>query len=520
MLDRIRQNARMMLIAGTVLGVSIGGLASGVADRRRAKLPPLRTATAPRITTPVSREFGNLRDVRSAGALSDAFTTIASSITPGVVRIESERMPERRRRFFPQRFRNNRMESDSTPDEAPHIAGGSGFVVSADGYIVTNNHVVEGADFISVRLYDKRVLPARLVGRDPFTDVALLKVEATGLPALHMGDSDQANVGEWVLAIGNPGFGDASTLDFTVTSGIIGAKGRPLDVLDPTSGDNPLDQFAIEDFIQTDAAINPGNSGGPLLNLQGEVVGVNTAIASSTGYNQGYAFAIPSNLVQRVIKDLAAHGHVRRPLLGVRIQDVTQEDAEVFKLPEISGVLVEDFSDDSPAAKGGLQRGDVVIGLGETKIERVGQLQRLIADRAPGEQVNLRVIRYGVPRTFKIRLTLAPLPANELAPRRVRPIQGAGRLGIQVNELTQQAAAEFGFERAGGAVITDVQMASAAGRKRFSVPQRILEINRKKIESARQAQALLRVQRAGSIVSLLLQDPQGATVIVNIRVPE
>jgi serine protease Do len=520
MYERIRQNARLMLIAGAVLVVSIGGLASGIGDRRRAQLPPLRTASAPPITTPVSREVRELRDVRSATALSDAFTSIATSITPGVVRIESERTPERRRRFFPQRFRNNRMDDDSTADEAPHISGGSGFIVSADGYIVTNNHVVDGADFISVRLYDKRVLPARLVGRDPFTDVALLKVEAAGLPALHLGNSDDANVGEWVLAIGNPGFGDASTLDFTVTSGIIGAKGRPLDVLDPATGeDNPLDQFAIEDFIQTDAAINPGNSGGPLLNLQGEVVGVNTAIASSTGYNQGYAFAIPSNLVQRVIKDLAAHGHVRRPLLGVRIQDVTQEDAEVFKLPEISGVLVEDFSDGSPAASGGLQRGDVVVGLGDTKIERVGQLQRLIADRAPGERVSLRVIRYGAPRTFNIRLTLAPLPANELSPRRARPTQGAGRLGIQVGELTQQTAAEFGFERAGGALITDVQVASAAGRKRINAPQRILEINRRKIETAREANNQLRTLKSGAIVSLLLQDPQGATVIVNIRVP-
>jgi serine protease Do len=513
MFEKMRQNAKLMLLVGTTLGISIG-LASGIAERARRDLPPLRTVSAPPLATPVSRD---VRSAPSAEALSDAFTSIAAAITPGVVRIESERMPVRQRRLFPQRFRNP--DEDSTADQAPEVAGGSGFLVSPDGYIVTNNHVVDGADYISVRLFDKRNLPARLVGRDPFTDVALLKIEAIDLPSLRFGDSDHANVGEWVLAIGNPGFGDTNTLDFTVTSGIISAKGRPLAVLDPMSGNDALDRFAIEDFIQTDAAINPGNSGGPLLNLQGEVVGVNTAIASSTGYNQGYAFAIPANLVQRVIKDLAEHGHVRRPLLGVQIQDITQEDAAVFKLPEISGVLVEDFPERSPAETSGLQRGDVVVALDNTKIERVGQLQRLIADHAPGEQVSLRVIRYGTPHTFKIKLTEAPLPVNAAAPKRARVIQGAGRLGIQVLELTDQLAAQQGFDLAGGAVITAVQAGSAAARKRFRVPQRILEVNRKKIDSARQAQAALRLLHSSDIVSLLLQDAAGVITIVNIRVP-
>jgi serine protease Do len=507
-----------MLLVGTALGISVG-LASGIADRRQSALPPLQTSSAPAVALPVSRDVNAAREIRVVSGLSEAFTTIAASITPGVVRIESERTPERPRRFFGQRFRNF-MDGDSVTEQAPEVAGGSGFIVSPDGYIVTNNHVVEGADFISVRLYDKRVLRARLVGRDPFTDIALLKVEAQSLPALQFGDSDGANVGEWVLAIGNPGFGEANTLDFTVTSGIISAKGRPLQVLDPVSGTDALDRFAIEDFIQTDAAINPGNSGGPLLNVQGDVVGMNTAIASSTGYNQGYAFAIPANLVQRVIRDLAQHGHVRRPLLGVSIQDISQEDAEVFKLPEISGVLVEDFSpDDSPARTGGLERGDVIVGLDGKKIERVGQLQRLIADHAPGELVDLRVVRYGTPRNFKIKLTEAPLPVNAEEPRRTRPVQGAGRLGIQVLELSDQLAAKFGFQASGGAVITAVQPGSAASRKQFRVPQRIVEINRRKIESARAAQSVLRGLHTGDIVSLLLQDAAGVTAIVNVRVP-
>jgi serine protease Do len=520
MFDRIRHNAKLLVLLGLALAISVG-LASGIGERRARDLPPLQTATAPPLVpASATAAAADLADSGTAPALSTAFTSIAATITPGVVRIEAERMPERPRRIFSQRLRSF-IDPDSSTEQqqAPEVAGGSGFIVSTDGYIVTNNHVVEGADFISVRLFDKRSLPARLVGRDPFTDVALLKVEATGLPALRFGDSDRANVGEWVLAIGNPGFGDANTLDFTVTSGIISAKGRPLEVLDPMSGSDALDRFAIEDFIQTDAAINPGNSGGPLLNLRGDVVGVNTAIASSTGYNQGYAFAIPANLVQRVIKDLAKHGHVRRPLLGVQIQDITQEDAEVFKLPDISGVLVEDFSEHSPAETSGLQRGDVIVALDGQKIERVGQLQRLIADHAPGETVALSVIRYGTKRNFNIRLTQAQLPVTYDAPRRTRTVQGAGRLGIQVVELNDELAEQHGFTASGGAVITAVQPGSAAGRKRFRAPQRIVEINRKKIESARQAQILLRGLNSGDVVSLLLEDAAGITAIINIRVP-
>jgi serine protease Do len=511
MLKRIPQKAKLLFMVGAALSISLL-LASGIADQRMPPLPPLKTAPAPTVTTIA-------RDVRSALHLSDAFTSIAASITPGVVRIESERTPIRPRRAFPNRFRQF-LDEDSSRQSAPEIAGGSGFIVSADGYIVTNNHVVEGADFISVRLFDKRMLHARLVGRDPFTDVALLKIEATDLPAVHFGDSDEASVGEWVLAIGNPGFGDASTLDFTVTSGIISAKGRPLEVLDPVSGNTSLDRFAIEDFIQTDAAINPGNSGGPLLNLRGEVVGVNTAIASNTGFNQGYAFAIPSNLVQRVIKDLAEFGHVRRPLLGVSINDITQEDAEVFKLSEISGVLVEDFSpEDSPARAAGLERGDVIIGLAGKKVDRAGQLQRLIAEHEPGDDIELRVIRYGQPRVFTVTLEEAPLPVNEEAPKNARPIQGAGRLGIQVLELSDQLARQLGFDRSGGAVITAVEPGSAASRRRFRIPQQIVSIDRKTIESAREAQSILRTLKSGQIASLMLRDERGQTSIVNVRIP-
>jgi serine protease Do len=509
MYDQFRRNAKLLAMVGVALLISVG-LAAGIAERRQPHNPPLQTVSAPVITT-ISR------DVRSALNLSDAFTSISASITPGVVRIEAERIPDQPRRLLPSRYHS--FMDDSTV-VAPEVAGGSGFIVSTDGYIVTNNHVVEDADLISVRLYDKRTLPARLVGRDPFTDVALLKIETSGLPALHFGDSDGANVGEWVLAIGNPGFGGANTLDFTVTSGIISAKGRPLQALEPGAPDQSINKFAIEDFIQTDAAINPGNSGGPLLNLKGEIVGMNTAIASSTGYNQGYAFAIPSNLVQRVIKDLAEFGHVRRPMLGVSINNVSEEDAQVYKLKEITGVYVEGFnSDDTPAKQAGLHLGDVITAVDGKRIEQVGQLQRLIAEHAPGEYVALHVVRYGVEHDFRIKLAQAPLPEIDNEPKPGRALAGEHRIGIQVEEMTTQLAREFGFEDAGGAVIARVNPFSSAARKGITQGRRILEINQRRVRSRRDAEALLRNLRSGQIISLLLQDHEGNTSIANVRVP-
>ena len=509
MFDKLRQHVALLALVGVALAISVG-IASGIGERPGQDLPPLRIEEARPTVAPVSR------DIRSALNLSDAFTSIAASITPGVVRIESEHIPKQRSRLLPGMRRL--LDGDSTSVTPPEMAGGSGFIISSDGYIVTNNHVVEEADIISVLLYDKRVLPARLVGRDPLTDIALLKIDADKLPALSFGDSDQSNVGEWVLAIGNPGFGDGSPLDFTVTSGIISAKGRPLDVL--TASDDPSARYAIEDFLQTDAAINPGNSGGPLLNVRGEVIGMNTAIASSTGFNQGYAFAIPSKLVARVVKDLAQYGHVRRPLLGVQIQPVTQEDAEVYKLPKISGVLIEDFSENSPARKAGLQRGDIIASVDGQTVDRVGQLQGLIAQHSPGEFVETVVYRDGTPRTFRIRLDQAPLPAiDESVDDGARAALGAGRLGIQVLEMTEELARQHGFTRPGGAVVTDVQPMSAADRKGVRAPLRILSINGKTVRSGREAQGLLRGLRSGQIVSLMLENAEGTVLIRNIRVP-
>jgi serine protease Do len=504
----IWKNTRAVVVFFGLIAI-IAGLAGGVARTRAAARNDQALTAMPQWAPPPTSITGP--------EVADAFAAVASRITPAVVRIETERMPEERRGRLIPRPLQNLMPGDSSAG-APEMSGGTGFLVSANGYILTNNHVVEGADYITVTLYDKRSLTARVIGLDPTTDVALVKIEGNNLPHVPLGDSDKTRVGEWVLAIGNPGFDANSTLDFTVTGGIISAKGRPLRVLSAAT-ENGAGNFAIEDFLQTDAAINPGNSGGPLINIRGEVIGINTAIASSNGFNQGYAFAVPSNLARRVMSDLIKYGRVRRPLLGISIQEISQEDAEVYGLTDIAGVLIENFADESPAQRSGIHRGDVIVGVDGVKVERVGQLQRLIAQHAPGEFVELGVIRYGKPHAFRVKLIEAEIPRNVLTGRSTPRPNGAGRLGIQVGDLTAEIAHEVGFENAGGAVITAVADYGAAQRKNVRVGSKILEINRERIETAREAQGLLRALRSNQIVSLTLQDPDGRIYIANVRVP-
>jgi serine protease Do len=508
-------NSRSRLLAISLVALLLAGGATAAvvlrpADERRGVAPASDAAT---------REA-----LRQATSLSDAFIAIAETVTPSVVRIEVERLASaaewglsgQLEDLFGRPPGMLRRELDAIPQ----LGGGSGFIVTEDGYILTNNHVIAGADRITVTLRSKRSLEAEVVGVDPTTDLAVIRIDAAGLPAVTLGDSDAARVGEWVLAVGNPGFEDASTLDFTVTGGIISAKGRPLNILaaelqdaDPTAA-----SYAIEDFIQTDAVINPGNSGGPLVDLRGTVIGVNTAIASTTGYNQGYGFAIPSNLAQRVMRDLIAYGYVRRALLGIRIADVTQEDAEVYGLERIAGVIVEDFADDSPAERSGLQRHDVIVAMDDTPVERLGQLQRLVALRQPGEVVTMAVMRYGAPLRFRVRLVEAEHAARLPAPRRL-PTNGVAGIGLELEELTPLLARQLGYARAGGALITRVLPAGPADRKSVLEHHRIVAIDRQPIRSAAQASGLLRAVQPGQVVSLLVEYPDGRTYIANIRAP-
>ncbi len=262
------------------------------------------------------------------------------------------------------------------------VSGGSGVIVSPDGYIITNNHVVDGGGKVEVTLYNKRIYTAEVVGKDPYTDLALLKIDAPDLHVIRYGDSDDVQVGEWVLAVGNP-----FNLTSTVTAGIVSAKGRNIDIL--------RGLYSIESFIQTDAVVNPGNSGGALVNMAGELVGINSAIMSETGGYEGYSFAIPSNLVKKIIRDLREHGEVKRAILGVSIREVSNEIAADLDLPSVEGVFVSDVNEGSSAADAGLQMNDVIVGINGIKTASVPELQEQVARFRPGDMVSLDIIRYG-----------------------------------------------------------------------------------------------------------------------------
>ena len=275
--------------------------------------------------------------------------------------------------------------------ESSIASTGSGVIVSRDGFIITNNHVVEGGSTIEVVLNDKHVFEASIVGVDPSTDLALLKIKANRLKAIELGNSDSLRIGEWVLAIGNP-----FNLESTVTAGIISAKGRNIDILEG--------QDRIESFIQTDAVVNPGNSGGALVNTNGELVGINTAIITKSGGYEGYSFAIPSNLVRKIIKDLSDFGVVQRGLLGVFIEDISAATADDLGLDEITGVLITRISEDSGAENAGLLAGDVIIAINGQETKSASFLQEILGQLRPGNKVRLKYIRNGVSKQTTIIL--------------------------------------------------------------------------------------------------------------------
>jgi serine protease Do len=455
-------------------------------------------------------------DIKPVADLSEAFISISESVTPAVVSIDTEHRGQRgRNQQVPEEFKRMFPQFRVPEDDSPQEARGSGFITTSDGYIVTNNHVVEGATKIDVVFQDHRHLRARVIGADPLTDIAVIKVEATGLPTVRLGSSENARIGEWVLAIGNP-----LDLGTTVTSGIISAKGRALPILRQTSGS----QWAIEDFIQTDAPINPGNSGGPLVNLRGEVVGVNSAIASPTGYYSGYGFAVPIDLARRVADDLVRYGRVRRPALGVSITEVNPEDAEVFKLDRIQGVVAQDFQENSPARRAGVQQGDVIVAVDSKPIQRVGQFQRVIASYHPGDEVTLDLIRYGDRRRVKVKLDEAP-PAEtreEVAQARPAPAESeaGSKLGVAVAPLTADGARQLGYTtNPGGIVVTDVQPYGPAGRAGLGRGTRVLAVDGQPVADVAAFRQAMARKRPGQVVSLLVQ-VRDQRSILNLRLAD
>jgi serine protease Do len=386
------------------------------------------------------------------------------------------------------------------PREQREHSLGSGVIVSEDGYILTNNHVVDKATDIKIALPDKREFKGKVVGSDPKTDVAVVKISATGLPTMAFGESDKLQVGDYVFAIGDPfGIGE------TATMGIVSAKGR---------GGLAIEDY--EDFIQTDAAINPGNSGGALINARGELVGINTAIlAGNGGGNQGIGFAIPISMAHRVMDQILKNGKVTRGYLGVAIQDMTPDLAKAFKAPEGKGALVGDVSSDGPGAKAGLQKGDVIEEIDGQTVTGVNDLRLRVASTAPGTTVHLKLLRNGEPRDVAVTLGQLPEKANE-GPLGGGESEGTPVKGVQVEELTSQLRRELDLSsNIHGVVVTDVSPdspAADAGLRRGDV---IEEVNRQPVDSVSEYRGALR--RAGNQSLVLLVSRNGNTTFIVVE---
>lgn len=380
------------------------------------------------------------------------FKSVSRTVMPSVVHIKSTQVSQSPSRsdmyqnhpFFDddmlRRFFGPQYQYDS-PQQMPQarVGSGSGVIISEDGYIVTNNHVIEDADDIEIILDDNRTYKATVVGADPSTDLALLQIKEKGLPALPLVNSDKVEVGEWVMAVGNP-----FNLNSTVTAGIVSAKGRNINILQ--------DQRAIESFIQTDAAINPGNSGGALVDLQGGLIGINTAIASPTGSYAGYGFAIPSNIVSKVVEDLLKYGMVQRGYLGLMIRSVDGTLAKEKDLDVTKGVYVDSVTENSAAGEAGIQEGDVILAIDDARLDGSSQLLEIVGRHRPGDELKLKVDRKGKEKEYSV--TLRNLEGKETLSEKAE-VTVLNNLGISVEKIDKDLAKKLNIH--GGLKVTDLE---------------------------------------------------------------
>ena len=447
---------------------------------------------------------------------SNIFVDIAKQQNPAVVSVSAKAKPtktgsqfrnpgrpgqrEQFRDFYDKFFRQ---QPGPRRDKSPRRGGaGSGFIIDADGHILTNNHVVEGADELLVNLDGDKEYTATLIGTDPKTDLALIRInredgDNTPFPYLRMGDSDKLEVGEWVVAIGNP-FG----LSHTVTVGVVSAKSRNIGA------------GAYDEFIQTDASINPGNSGGPLINIKGEVIGINTAIISGPagGGNVGIGFAIPVNMAKSILTDLREKGKVIRGWLGVMIQKITPDLAKSFSLADKNGALVGDVIPEGPAAKAGIKRGDVIVEFNGQEVSNMEQLPKIVAQTTPETNVNVVVVRDGKPMTLDVRIAI--LKDGDV---KVAKLPSLDSLGMQGQDITPDLARSLNLDSEEGVLVSDVtagQSAAEAGIRRGDV---ITEIDRKPISNMVEYKRSLGTLKKGRTVLFLIQRG-GTTIYIAVRI--
>ena len=438
-------------------------------------------------------------------SLDQAMEAVAARVTPAIVNVAvtsraktqpiAEGIPDEMQRFFGQQFGGQGQGMQSEPRIERGI--GSGVIISPDGYIVTNNHVVDGATEIKVTLSDRRILPAKVVGVDPLTDLAVIKVDASNLPNIPIGDSSALHPGQTVLAFGNP-FG----FRFTVTRGIVSALNRP----------NPYNDDARKpgQFIQTDAAINPGNSGGPLVNARGEVVGINTFLISPSGSFSGMGFAIPTQIVNPVVQSLVRYGKVSHGRMGVGITDVTPENAKFFDVHDSNGAVVTQVEADSPGAKAGLRVGDVITELNGKKITDAGQLQMEVGEMSPGTEVALQVVRDG--KSIAVPITLEGMDSSNDGNKVAENTGDKPRWGLGITDMTPDVRQQLNApDDVHGAVIQRVQPGSPSDDAGLQPGQVIVAVNRHETKSASDVQKALTSVPKGQDALVLIWSNGGNT---------
>jgi len=434
--------------------------------------------------------------VSSQTVTAPDWVTLAKALKPAVVNVSTKRvesgptLPKGMDKDDPF----NQFFRQFEPQQRPHPVRslGSGFIIHPDGYLVSNDHVVDGATEVRVRLSDGREFPAKVLGHDPKTDLALLKIEATGLPTIPVGDSEALQVGEPVMAIGNP-FG----LEQTVTTGIVSGTGRVI-------GGGPYD-----DFIQTDTSINPGNSGGPLINARGQAVGINTLIFSQSGGSIGIGFAIPVNLAKPVLTQLASEGHVVRGWLGVSIQPVTPELAKTLNLSGTEGALVSGVTEGSPAAKAGIKPGDVITEFNGQRVARADRLPNVVATTPVGREVALAVIRDG--KSAPLTVKVGQLPESKEAA--AGPEKVLAKLGLTVEPVTPKLAEEMGLHDKQGVVVRGVESDSPAAEAGIREGDVIVEVNRHAIHNPTDLKHQLDGHAKGTPVLMLLHRGDGSLFV-------
>ncbi len=447
--------------------------------------------------------IGDVSDMEYLERANRAFIQIVNLAKPAVVQIKTMKTTKMRDPFEDFRDLFPFWEFRSPEREREEQILGSGVIVNEDGYILTNNHVIEGADEIIVYLADGRELDAKIVGRDPKTDIAVIKVDENHLPTIPLGNSDEVEVGEWVIAIGSP-FGYAQT----VTRGMVSAKGRSRVI-------NSSDFYA--DFIQTDAAINPGNSGGALINIHGELIGINTAIATGSSFsrsNAGVGFAIPINLAQDIMNELIEKGEVERGWLGVYIQDIERDMVEKLGLKNTDGALVAEVQADSPAEEAGFQSGDVIIELDGKPVKNVKQLRFRVASTDVNKQVNITVIRDEKSQILTVKI--GRLSRGEVASARGEGIaEGVKPLkGLRVRNLTSELARRSGYEGESGVIITRVEPNSPAAKKRLKPGDLIKEIDGQPVNNVREYQRTAKELKNKNKIMLFVKYQSGRSNFV------